>query len=44
LSPFLDDRAEHPAGKRSDQEILDDLLRSSPSIDINLSEMQKRRE
>ncbi len=42
LHPFLNDRREHASNQRPGQEILEALLRSSQSIEVNLSEIRKR--
>jgi len=42
LWPFLEDRRPAPSGSKSRQEILDSLLRSHHSIEIDLSEIRRR--
>ena len=41
LQPFLDDRRES-AGARPSDEVLDNLMRSSASIELNLEELRRR--
>lgn len=41
LRPFLDDPRKPTADQRPNREILDDLLRSSRSIEVNLEEIRK---
>ncbi len=42
LRPFLDDGEEREPGGRPGADVLDDLLRSSQSIELNLEEIRKR--
>ena len=42
LQPFLDDRTQKPARPRPREEVLDELMRSSQSIELSLEEGRKR--
>jgi hypothetical protein len=42
LSPFLNDTRSMASGSRPPEAVLEDLLRSSESIDLNLAEIRKR--
>jgi len=42
LQPLLDDRTEKPAGVRPREEVLEALMRSTQSIELNLEEIRKR--
>ena len=42
LQPLLDDRQEKPAAARPREEVLEALMRSTQSIELNLEEIRKR--
>jgi hypothetical protein len=44
LQPLLDDRKEKPAAARPREEVLEALMRSTQSIELNLEELKKRPE
>jgi hypothetical protein len=42
LQPLLDDRREKPPAPRPHEEVLEELMRSTQSIELNLEEIKKR--